>query len=226
LSASEFGSAPGTALIYILKKGATKTSSKNYINIKMNTTYQSPAQVRSRYKVPATCNSITELQTKRDEMDSSFLIIDSTEMELFPLMSLAGTDDAAILYIEKGEITLVLDLKTYILSKGMLLYKVPKVTVQLLSFSDNCRFKVFCFAPQFAIAGSMPITQLETITGIASNNPVAIPDTLTAATVTVLFWLLQKKANWGEKAQSPDETIQHVFSLLMLEIVSSFKREM
>lgn len=191
----------------------------------MNTTQQSPAQVRSINEVQADCNSITELQTKRDGMNSSFLITDSAELELFPLMGLAGTEDAAILYIEKGEVTLVLDLKTYKLSKGMLLYKVPKVTVQLLSFSDDCHFKVFCFAPQFAIAGSMPITQLETIAGIASNNPVVTPDTLTAATVTVLFWLLQKKASWGEKSQSPDETMHHVFSLLMLEIVSSFKRE-
>jgi hypothetical protein len=190
----------------------------------MNTTHQSPAQARSIFEAPADCDSITDLQTKTGGMYNSFLIVDSTEMELFPLMSLAGTEDAAILYIEKGEVTLVLDLKTYKLSKGMLLFKVPKTTVQLLGFSDDCHFKVFCFAPQFAIAGSMPITHLETITVIALDNPVLILDTLTAATVTVLFWLLQKKVSWGEKAQSHDETIQHVFSLFMLEIVSSFKR--
>jgi hypothetical protein len=190
----------------------------------MNTKQQSPAQVRSRYEVPADCNSITELQTKTGGMESSFLIVDSTEMDLFPLMSPARTEDAAILYIEKGEVTLVLDLKTYVLSKGMLLYKIPDVTVQLLSVSEDCHFKVLCFAPQFAIAGSMPITHLERITVTASNNPVLMLDTLTAATVTVLFWLLQKKVSWGEKEPSLDETIQHVFSLLLLEIDSSFKR--
>ena len=58
-------------------------------------------------------------------------------------MNHAGTDAAAILYIEKGEVTLVHDLKTYILSKGMLLYKIPKGTVQLLSVSEDCHFKVF-----------------------------------------------------------------------------------
>jgi hypothetical protein len=188
----------------------------------MNTTHQSPAEVRSIYEVPADC--ITEIQTKTYGMNRSFSIVDSTEMELFPLMSPARTDDAAILYIEKGEVTLVHDLKTYILTKGMLLYKIPEVTLQLLSFSEDCHFKVFCFAPQFAIAGSMPITHLETITVMASNNPVLMLDTLTAATVIVLFWLLKKKVSWGEKEQSHDETIQHVFSLLMLEIVSSFKR--
>jgi hypothetical protein len=190
----------------------------------MNNIHQSPAQVRSRYEDPADCNSIAELQTNTDGMDSTFLIVDSAEMELFPLMSPARTDDAAVLYIEKGEVTLVHDMKTYKLSKGMLLYKVPNVTLQLLSFSEDCHFKVFSFAPQFAIAGNMPITHLETIAVIASNNPVLILDTLTAATVTVLFWLLQKKVSWEEKAQSPDETIQHVFSLLVLEIVSSYKR--
>jgi hypothetical protein len=190
----------------------------------MNTTQQSPAPV-SIHEVSADGNSITGIQTKTDRMESSFIIVDSSEMELFPLMSPAETDDAAMLYIEKGEVTLVLDLKTYILSKGMFLYKVPKVTLQLLSFSDDCHFKVFGFASQMAIAGNMPIAHLDTITVIASNNPVLILDTLTAATVTVLFWLLQKKVSWGEKAESHDETIQHVFSLLMLEIVSSFKKD-
>lgn len=190
----------------------------------MNNTHQSPAQVKSIYDVPADCNSITEIQTKGDRKDSSFSIVDSTEIELFPLMSPAETDDAAILYIEKGEVTLVLDMKTYKLSKGMLLYKIPEVTIQLLKFSEDCHFKVFCFAPQFENAGGMPITHLDTIKEIASNNPVLIPDTLTAATVTVLFWLLQKKLSWGEIEQSGDETIQHVFSLLILEIVSAFKR--
>ena len=191
----------------------------------MNTTHQSATQLSSRYDVPADGNSITELQAKTDEYDGTFSIIDSAEMKLSPLMSPAGKDDVAVLYVEKGEVTLVHDTKTYTLSKGMLLYKVPNVTVRLLSFSEDCHFKVFCFTPQFAIAGSLPIKHLDAVTAMAMNNPVFILDTLTAASVTVLFWLLQKKVNWEEQAQAPDETVQHVFSLLMLEIVSSYKRK-
>lgn len=191
----------------------------------MNTTHQLTAQVSNIYEVPADYDGITETQTKTDVMDSTFLILDSAEIELFPLMSPAGKDDVAMLYIEKGEVTLVHDMETYTLSKNMLLYKVPKVTVQLLSFSADCHFKVFSFSPQFVIAGNMPITQLETMTVIASNDPVLILDTLTAATITVLFWLLKKKGCWEVKAQTPDETIHHVFSLLMLEIVSCYKRK-
>ena len=164
------------------------------------------------------------MNTETVTNNSTFSIVDSAEMKLFPLMSAAATDDAAVLYIEKGEVTLVYDMKTYKLSKGMLLYKIPKVPLQLMDFSEDCHVKVFCFAPQFAIAGSLPIKHLETITVIASNNPVFILDTLTSASVTVLFWLLQKKTGWEEKAQSSDETIQHVFSLLMLEIISSYKK--
>ena len=69
----------------------------------MNAKHQSPAQVSSIYEDPADCNSITETQTKTDGNDSTFLIADSTEMELFPLMSLAGKEDVAMLYIEKGD---------------------------------------------------------------------------------------------------------------------------
>lgn len=184
----------------------------------MNTPHQSLAQAGSEYEVAA------DTEIKSETAENSFSIVDSAEMKLFPLMNPAATDDAGILYIEKGEVTLMYDMKTYILSKGMLLYKVPKATLRLLSFSEDCHFKVFCFSPQFALAGNMPIKHLDTITVLASNDPVLILDTLTAAAVTVLFWLLQKKVSWGEKAELPDETIQHVFSLLTLEIVSSYKR--
>ena len=174
----------------------------------MNNAHQFPDQVKS-------------ISARKE---GSFLIMDSAEMELFSLMRLGEADDTAILFIEKGEVILEQGPETYILSKGMLFYKIPKVTVQLLSFSEDCHFKVFCFAPDFEIAGGMPIKHLDTITVLASNNPVLIPDTLTAAAVTVLFWLLQKKLSWGEEAQSGDETVQHVFTLLVLEIVFAFKR--
>ncbi len=168
---------------------------------------------------------ITVKQNRIDRKDSSFLLVDSAKMELSSTISPARTEDAAMLYIDKGEVTVVHDLKTYILSEGMLLFKVPKATVSLLSFSEDCHFKVFSYAPQFAIAGGMPTNHLETITVIASNNPVLILDALTAGTVAVLFGLIQKKGSSGEKAHPQNETIQYVFSLLILEIASSIKRK-
>ena len=65
--------------------------------------------------------------------------------------------------------------------------------------NEDCHFKVFDFAPQFGIASGMPIKHLETIALMASSNPVLILDTLNAATVDVLFWLLQKKKVSNEK---------------------------
>ena len=191
----------------------------------METKHQLPAQPGNIDEAQEGYNNFIETQKKMDRKDSPFILIDSAEMELFSPMSPARTDDAAMLYVDKGAVTLVHDRKTYILSEGMLLYKVPKATVRLLSFSEDCRFKVFCYAPQFAIAGGMPTKHLETITVTALNHPVFILDTLTASTVAVLFWLLQKKGSSDEKAQSHDETIQHAFSLLILEIVSSIKRK-
>jgi len=174
---------------------------------------------------PKRCSTGTGMQKIIDRKDSAFIVADSARMELSSHMSVAETEDAAMIYIEKGEITLAYNLETYLLSEGMLFLKVPKVTVQLLSFSADCHFKVFGFTPQFAIAGGTPTTHLETITLIASNHPVVMLDALTAATVAVLFWLLQKKGGADEKGQSHTETIQHVFSLLMLEIVSCTRKK-
>src|SRR4030095_6194428 len=171
------------------------------------------------HQLPAQAASMREVRG-----DCSFMLVDSAEMELSSLVSPVKTDDAAMIYVDKGEVTLVHDMKKYILSKGMLLLKSPKVTVQLLSFIEDCHFKVFDFEPQFAIARGMPAKYFETITLIASNNPVLILDALSAATVEVLFWLLQKKGSLDKRVQSHDESIQHVFSLLILEIFSTIKR--
>jgi len=190
----------------------------------MEVRHQLPAQVGNLHDVRGKCNTISAMQNITDRKDSSFILIDSAELEISSLVSPARTDDAAMLYIDKGEVTLVHDLKKYILSEGMVLLKAPKVTVQILSFSEDCHFKVFDFAPQFAVSRGMHTKHFETITLMASNNPVLILDTLSAATVGVLFWLLQKKGTPDETAQSHDEAIQHVFSLLILEIFSSIKR--
>jgi hypothetical protein len=191
----------------------------------METGYQLPVQVENIHESQRGVNTIIQMQKRFDRKDNSFILLDSADMELSSLMNPARTDDVAMLYIDKGEVTLVHDLKTYVLSEGTLLIKVPKVSVRLLNFSEDFHFKVFCFAPQFAIAGGMHTQHLETITLIASDNPVLILDTLTAATVSVLFWLLQKKGNLEEKAQLHDESIRHLFSVLILEIVSSIKRK-
>ena len=122
-----------------MKEGAIKNLDKMHVsktNISMNTTHY-----------------ITEMQTKTDENNGTFLRVDSAAMELFPLMSPVGTDDAAMLYIQKGEVTLVYDMKTYILSKGMLLYKVPNVAIQLLSFSEDCRFFALPLKLKLPVAG-------------------------------------------------------------------------
>ncbi len=189
----------------------------------MENIYQSSDQEKNKHVASVDCNTISAVEKQVDQKNSPFIFMDSEEMELCPLTSLMRTDDAAMLYIHKGEVTLVHELKTYILSEGMILLKVPKVTVQLLSFSEDCHFKVFGFAPQFALAAGIPTKHLETIALIASNDPVLTLDSLTAATVAVLFWLLQKKGALDEKAQWHGETIQHVFSLLILEIISSIK---
>jgi hypothetical protein len=107
----------------------------------------------------------------------------------------------------------------------MLLVKTPDMILQLPPCNEDYHFKVVAFTSQFGIASGIPIKHLETIALMASNNPVLILDTLTAATVDVLFWLLQKKGSSDEKTQWHDETIQHVFSLLILEIFRLRKRQ-
>lgn len=155
--------------------------------------------------------------------NDAFCIMDSNQTALASVGSL-NTKDAALVFAEKGELTLIHNSKKIILTEGMLLVKTPDTILQLHACNKDCHFKVIAFTPQFGIASGISIKHLETIALIASSNPVLKLDTVKAATVDVLFSLIQQKEMANEKHELYDETIKHVFSLLILEIVSLIKR--
>jgi hypothetical protein len=135
------------------------------------------------------------MRKKFGRKDDSFMVVDSAEIDLALSMTPAKTDDAAILYVDKGDLSIMHDLKTYTLSEGMLLIKAPNVIMQLLSYSEDSHFKVLEFTRQFTMAADMPIKHIEAIALIAVSNPVLTLDAVSAATVNVLFSLLQQKLN-------------------------------
>lgn len=153
---------------------------------------------------------------------NAFSVMDSSLTGIATLGSL-NTKDAALVFVQKGELAVIHNSKKYILSNGMLLVKTPDTILQLHACSKDCHFKIIAFTPQFGIASGIPIKHLEAIALMAAGNPVLILDTLKAATVDVLISLIQQKEMANEKLELYGETIKHVFSLLILEIVSLIK---
>ena len=189
----------------------------------MVSTHQSLTKVRSMNSPVAGYYNFNEIENNSSRKDDSFCIVDSNETDVYS-MPLFKTKNAALIYADEGEITLLHNSKSYVLSEGMLFVKTPDTILQLLTCTDDCHFKVVAFTPQFSIASGMPIKHLETLALTASNNPVLTLDTVKAATVDVLFSLLQQKESVNEKQELHDETIKHVFSLLILEIISLVRR--
>jgi AraC family transcriptional regulator, transcriptional activator of pobA len=189
----------------------------------MISTTQLRTKVRSMNPPVASYYNSNEIQKSFCRKDDSFCIMDSTETVFSPTV-LFKMKDAVLLYVDKGELTVIHNSKTYTLSGGMLLIKTPNMVLQLLGGSEDCHFKVVAFTPQFGIASCVSIKHLETIALMASSNPVLTLDTLKAATVDVLFSLLEQKESVNEKQELYDETLKHVFSLLILEIVSLIRR--
>lgn len=200
--------------------------SKNFQTCNMESKYEVSAEIKNMFDAPVNYNTTTRMHTKFDTRNNSFLLSDSVEAEPTLLISRMKIDDAAILFVDKGEVTLKHNLKTCTISQGMLLLKVPKVNVRLVTVSEDCHFKIFGFPPEFAIAAGMPAKHLELLALTTSTNPVFALDTLKAATIDVLFSLLQKKENGSETQEFHNETIKHLFSLLILELVSLIRKNL
>jgi len=189
----------------------------------MVSTNQLNTKVRSMNSEVVDYYNLTENEKNICKKDRSFSVMDSNE-PAFSSTAPFKTKAAALVYVDKGELTVIHDSKTYKLSDGMLLVKTPDMILKLPGCNEDCHFKVVAFTSQFGIASGIPIKHLETIALMASSNPVLTLDTLKAATVDVLFSLLQQKESVNEKQELHDETIKHVFSLLVLEIISLIRK--
>ena len=189
----------------------------------MASTNQLHIKVRTMNSAAVGYYDLNQIEKSFAGKNNSFCVMDSTEIA-FSSITPFKTKDAALVYVDKGELTVTHDSKTYRLSDRMLLVKTPDMILKLPGYNDDCHFKIVAFTSQFGIASGIPIKHLETIALMASSNPVLTLDTSKAATIEVLFALLQQKESVNDKQELHDETIKHVFSLLILEIISLIRK--
>src|SRR5678815_2118705 len=147
----------------------------------MVSTNQLHTKVRSMNSAVVDYYNLTGLEKSLCKKNSSFSVMDSNETAFSSTIPFK-TKDAALVYVDKGELTVIHDSKTYKLSDGMLLVKTPDMILKMPGCNDACHFKVVAFTSQFGIASGIPIKHLETIALMASSNPVLTLDTSEAAT--------------------------------------------
>jgi AraC-like DNA-binding protein len=167
-------------------------------------------------------SQIVEQYSTKDDL---FYVIDSAEI-LSDLSNVPfKTDDAELIYIRSGELTIRHDMNAYTLPAGALLIKARNATLQHLHLSDDCHFTIFGFTSQLASGPGAPLRQLEALMVLASKSPVFLLEQAGSLAVAALLSLMKGKGRLKEKPMLYDQSVRHAFSLLILEIVSSVRQE-
>ncbi|TDX00891.1 AraC family transcriptional regulator [Dinghuibacter silviterrae] len=152
-----------------------------------------------------------------------FYVIHSTEIRSNLSDIPFKTDDAELIYVHRGELTIRHDLKTYTLPAGALLVKARNATVQHLGLSEDGEFSILGFTPDLAGGPGAPIRQMEALAVLAAKSPVLALEK--NGTIEALLSLLKEKGSRKEKPAFYDQTVRHAFNLLILEITSSTRSE-
>ena len=184
---------------------------------------QLPAKVRSINDVSVKYVTFHEILKNFDRNDDPFYVIDSSEMEICrPVFRPFKTNDISILYVDQGELTIKHDLTTYTLTEGTLLLKGPNIIHQILSFSRDCHFTIFGFQQECLTATTLPVNHLESLALTVAQDPVLPLDAANAASIVALFSWFEQKGRLNVKPLLYNESLQHAFSLLLLEIAALF----
>jgi AraC-like DNA-binding protein len=169
--------------------------------------------------------SFSQIVEQYGTKDGLFYVIDSAEIRSNLSDIPFKTDDAELIYVHRGEMTIRHDMNAYTLPAGALLIKARHATLQHLQLSDDCHFTIFGFTAQLATGMGAPLKQLETLMVLASKSPVALLEQAGSLAVAALLSLMKEKGRLKEKPLLYDESVRHAFSLLILEIVASVRQE-
>ncbi|HUC80484.1 MAG TPA: hypothetical protein VMR70_06180, partial [Flavisolibacter sp.] len=152
--------------------------------------------------------------------EDSFYVVDSSQIEYrLSLLRPFKTDDFSFFVVDRGSITVKLDVGIYTLTKGAVLIKRPTSIFQVQSFSANCHFRIFGFTSEFVSASGLNKKHIEALSLISSHGHpmLTLPAEETERIYPVLD-LLQQKHNLAKKHPYYDDAVCHAFCLFVLEL--------
>jgi AraC-like DNA-binding protein len=184
-----------------------------------------PATTGRMAKSPIHFCSFSQIVEQYGTKDGLFYVIESAEIRSNLSNIPFKTDDAELIYVHRGELTIRHDMNAYTLPAGALLIKARNAIVQHLHLTDDCRFTIFGFTAQLATGMGAPLKQLEALMVLASRCPVVLLEKAGSLAVAALLSLMMEKSRLREKPMLYDLSVRHAFSLLILEIVASVRQE-
>lgn len=169
--------------------------------------------------------SFSQIVEQYGSMGDLFYVIDSGEIRSNLSNIPFKTDDAELIYVRSGELTVRHDMSSYSLTAGTLLVKARNATLQHVSLSEDCQFTILGFTAELAIGPGAPLKQLEALMVLAAKSPVLLLGQAGQLATGALLSLMKEKGRLAEKPLLHDETVRHIFSLLVLEIFVSIQQD-
>lgn len=159
--------------------------------------------------------------------DDAFYVVDSSQIQYKPsLLRPFKTDDISFFIVDRGTITIRLDVGVHTLSKNSVLMKRPGAIMQVQSFSSNCHFRIFGFTSEFINASGLSKKHLEALSFLSlySESDRNLPADEATRIFSILD-LLQQKHNLKKKPLYYDEAVYHTFCLFALDLAAVYSQQ-
>jgi AraC-like DNA-binding protein len=185
------------------------------------------ASIRKRKLISVRHISFTEIVKRVGKNNDLFYVIDTSGILYSKsLLRPYKTNDFSVIYVDKGEMDVQLDLTPYHLKEGSLFIKSANSIFQVLHFSQDCHFRMFGFTTKLINASGIQRKHLEALAFLFSQNqPHLQLSSAEAIGIVQLLNLLQQKSQQDDQLPYYNESIYHAFCLFAFEIASQFRQQ-
>lgn len=156
-----------------------------------------------------------------------FYVIDSDEIkDRISVLQSYKTNDFSILYLDRGELTVKVNVTIYHLKAGSIIAKSPEDILHIQRFGKHCHFRIFGFTEQLIAQSGIHKKHLEALAFLSSRTDpyIALQEQETIAIVQLLD-LLEHKSKQGSTSTYYNESIEHAFACFVFEIAALFEKE-
>jgi AraC family transcriptional activator of pobA len=183
--------------------------------------------VKKRKLISVRHISFAEIVKRLGKKNELFYVIDSSEVPYsLSLLRPYKTNDFSVLYIDKGELDVQLDVTTHHLKEGSLFIKSANSIFQVHHLSQDCHFRMFGFTTKLINASGIHRKHLEALAFLFSQNQPHLQLSSTEAVVIMqLLNLLQQKSRQDEQLLFYNESVYHAFCLFAFEVAALFGQQ-
>lgn len=171
--------------------------------------------------------SLNDILKSLGRKNDLFYVADSDEMKnRISVLHSYKTNDFSILYLDKGELTVKVNITTYTLKAGSIIAKSPEDIFQIQQFGKHCHFRIFGFTEQLIAQSGIHKKHLEALAFLSSRTgPYLFLNEKESIPIVQLLDLLGQKSKQKSRSTYYNESVEHAFAWFVFEIATLFEKE-